>query len=121
MTMSTISEELARHQERYIRSWELVDQIVNFAMTGEAKDLPDLPGVPRETVELLLKPEGRKELLRWLKAFQRSVDLMRKFNIQRDLGVPFNLSDWRIMDESAAKTLEIFKNNLQNLAAVRNR
>jgi hypothetical protein len=118
--MSTLLGDLARHQERYAWSWGIIDQLSNFQETHDPDDLPDIPDLPRETVQLLLRPDGQALLDRWVKAFRRSIALMRRFNAERDVGLSFNIADWRLMDDSAAKAVDVIKTSLRNLAEGKN-
>ncbi|QZA08886.1 hypothetical protein K3U94_06320 [Mycolicibacter heraklionensis] len=120
MTSPTLSpNDVARHEERYVRTWQLIDQLVNFGMaTTDLPDLPDFPNLPHKAAEMLRTSEGRKALTRWLAAFRRSIELMREFNDQREAGAVFTSSDWKLMDESATKTVEALQRKLRTLAQV---
>jgi len=116
MTMPTLARELPRHEERYVRSWQVIDQLVNFGMKEDAQELPAFADLQPEAVQTLLTPNGRAELALWIEAFRRSIELMRRFNTERAAGTVFNASDWKLMDESAAKALDALKIRLLDLA-----
>lgn len=116
MTVPALSLQLARHEERYVRSWQVIDQLVTFAMR-DSDQLPDFPNLAHEAAEKLLTPEGRAVLDGWLAAFKRSIELMREFNAKRMAGTAFNAADWKLMDKSATTALDALEKRLRDLAA----
>jgi len=66
MTMPTLARELPRHEERYVRSWQVIDQLVNFGMKEDAQELPAFADLQPEAVQTLLTPNGRAELALWI-------------------------------------------------------
>ncbi len=115
MTSSALLRELNRHQEQYVRSWQVIEQLVDYAK-GQSEELPDFPDLERDAVETLATRDGRSELDRWVAAFNRSVNLMRKFNTERESGKRFNTADWKLMAESATKAIDALEKRLRNLA-----
>lgn len=117
MTVPALSRELALHEERYVRSWQVIEQLVDFAME-DGGEVPDFPNLRPEAAQTLLTPEGRAVLNRWLVAFKRSINLMREFNAKRNAGTRYNVADWKLMDQSATTALEALEKKLRDLVAL---
>lgn len=115
MTSPGLLKELTRHQAQYVRSWQVIQQLEDYA-TEQSTELPDFPDLERDAVETLRTPGGRSELERWMSAFKRSIALMRKFNTERESGKQFNTADWKLMAESANKALDALEKRLRRLA-----
>jgi hypothetical protein len=116
MTSPALLEEVTRHhQEQYALSWDVIDQAEKL-MASEDAEPPAFPDLPASVAQVLLTPTGQKELIRWHNAFSRSIDLMRQFNKERARGKRFNASDWKLMDESATKAVDLLKKAVIELA-----